>query len=346
MRIGLGLDYTLGLTFEDQDTLAREAAELGYEEIWTPEQSGHDSFQVCALRWEASRAVVPEGVRTGISVSPVAYRTPMGFAMSAGTLGARTGGRFVLGIGTGGLYRPDFRRAMGIKTSSTLAIMRDYLTTVRGLLAGESVDYDGPALSVHGQVLGITPPPKTPVYLGALGPNMLELGGECADGICLNWCTPAQIALSREIVDRGAAKVGRPAGSIPLVEYIRVCVDDDIAAARRGLARATVGYALGPAGEARDRRFGYRPHFERMGFAAELESLDEMRARGASDDEVAQAASDDLLLGVGYYGEATGAAAHFARLAEGLDVAVVRVVPARRGLDSIRAVMRACAPGR
>ena len=47
--------------------------------------------------------------------------------------------------------------------------------------------HEGPALTVRGQRLGITPPPRTPLYLGALGPRMLELGGEAADGICLNW---------------------------------------------------------------------------------------------------------------------------------------------------------------
>jgi alkanesulfonate monooxygenase SsuD/methylene tetrahydromethanopterin reductase-like flavin-dependent oxidoreductase (luciferase family) len=344
MEIGLGLDFTLALSFDDQLTLAREAAALGYEQIWTPEGSGLDSFQLCAMRWRASTDLVPAGVKTGISVSPVAYRTPMGFAMSAGTVGALTGGRFVLGIGSGGIHRAAFRKAMGIRTYSTLAVMRDYLTTIKGLLAGETVNYDGPALTVKGLKLGINPPPKTPVYLGALGPKMLQLGGELADGICLNWCTPQQVALAREIVDAGANDAGRTAGSVPLVEYIRICVDDDIELARAGLARATIGYAMGPGGAGRDKRFGYRPHFDRMGFADELAALDEMREGGASADDLYKAASDDLLLGVGYYGTSKGAYDHFRKLSRGLDVAIVRVVSARPGLDSVRAVMQACAP--
>jgi len=342
MRIGLGLDFTLGLTYEDQATLAREAAELGYEEIWTPEGTGPDSFQLCGIRWDATRDVVPEGLATGISVSPVAYRTPMGFAMSAGTLGARTGGRFVLGIGSGGVYRREFREAMGIRTHSTLAVMRDYLTTIRGLLAGDEVNYEGAALTIRGQRLAIDPPPRTPVYLGALGPKMLALGGEAADGICLNWCSAEQVTLARQTVDAAAVAAGRAAGSVPLVEYIRVSIDDDPAVARRALARATLGYAMGPQGG--DRRFGYRPHFERMGFLDELLELDRRRDAGASMDELGEAASDDLLLGVGYYGPAEGAAEHLAKLGGGLDVAVVRVVPARSGLEGVRAVMEACAP--
>lgn len=344
MQIGLGLDFTIGLSFEEQATLAREAAELGYEQLWTPEGSGLDSFQLCALRWRASCDVTPGGISTGISVSPVAYRTPMGFAMSAGTLGAMTDGRFVLGIGTGGLYRPEFRKAMGFRTDSTLAIMRDYLTVLRALLAGEAVDYEGSALAINGQLLGIEPPPRTPVYLGALGPRMLELGGEVADGICLNWCTTEQVADARRAVDLGAARAGRAPDTIPLVEYIRVSVDEDVAVARRALARATVGYALGPDVGARDRRFGYRPHFERMGFAEELAELDERRSGGASADKIADAVTDELLLSVGYFGTPNGAREHFEALGAGLDVALVRVVPARPGLDAVRAVMQACAP--
>jgi len=267
----------------------------------------------------------------------------MGFAMSAGTLTAMTGGRFALGIGSGALHRPDFRAAMGIRSSSMLAVVRDYLTAVRALLAGETVNYEGAELTLRGQQLAIAPPPRTPVYLGALGPRMLALGGELADGICLNWCTPAQVAVARSLVDGAARAAGRPAGSVQLVEYIRISVDDDVAAARKALARATLGYAMGPAG-GRERNFGYRPHFERMGFAQELARLDGLRTEGASMDALAEAVSDELLLGVGYYGKPAGAFAHFRKLAEGLDVALVRVVPARPGIEAVRAVMRACAP--
>ena len=69
-----------------------------------------------------------------------------------------------------------------------------------------------------------------------------------------------------------------------------------------------------------------------------------MRRNGASSDEVAEAFPVEILNAVGYFGRADGAAAAFKRLAEGLDTAIVRVVAARRGVDSTLAVMRACAP--
>ena len=346
MNIGLGLDGGLRLSASEQIELSQEAARLGYTSIWTNEGSGQDMFQICAQRWAASREVVPEGLATGIAVSPVMYRSPVAFAMSGGTLSQLTGGRFFMGIGSGGAYRPRTRQSMGLPRLSALSMMRDYLTTVKALVAGEQTDYQGDVVTLRGIRLDIDPPPQTPVYLGALGPEMLRLAGELADGACLNWCNPEQIAWSRERIAEGAARVGRDPGPVKMVEYIRFCVDDDVDTARRAYARATMGYALGTqVPTERERRLGYRGHFERMGFTEELAMLDEMRTEGASRDEVADAFSPELLRTVGYYGNADGAKAALNHLSRGLDTAIVRVVAARPGIESILAVMRACAPG-
>jgi hypothetical protein len=106
-----------------------------------------------------------------------------------------------------------------------------------------------------------------------------------------------------------------------------------------------MGYALGQSVPTeRERQLGYRAHFERMGYTAALAELDQMRQRGAAPGEVADAFPPNLLQRVGYYGPPEGAAAAFRRLAEGLDVAIVRVVAARPGLESVLAVLRACRP--
>ena len=345
MEIGVGLDSSLKLSFGDETRLSAGAARLGYTSIWTPEGSGYDAFQVCALRWSASREVVPEGLTTGISVSPVALRTPIGLAMSAGTLSAMSGGRFILGIGTGGIYHPDGRRPYGLPPVSALDTMRDYVTTVRALVAGHTVSHDGAAIKLRGARLGIDPPPRTPVYLGALGPMMLQVAGELADGAALNWCSAEQVAWSRERVDQAARAAGRDPADVKLAEYIRVCIDDDVDLARRAFAKATMGYALGPPGASeRQRAMGYRAHFESMGFGEALAELDLMRERGASQDEVADAFPPELLRRVGYFGPADGAADAFRRLSRGLDIAIVRVVAARPGVGPALATMRACKP--
>jgi len=345
MEIGVGLDAALGLSFEEQEALSREAAEQGYTSIWTPDGAGNDGFQLCAIRWRASRDVIPEGLATGISVSPVAFRSPVSFASSAGTLSKMTGGRFSLGIGTGGIYQPATRRNLGFRTKSALAVMRDYLVTIRGLLAGETVDYEGEAVTLKGMRLGFDPSLRTPLLLGALGPKMLLLTGELADGAAMNWCNNERVAWSREQVNEGARSAGRDPSELKLVEYIRVCVDEDIEVARRGLARATMPYALrAKVPTERERQFAYRGHFERMGFAEELLELDAMRNRGASQDELLDAFPDELLKAVGVYATPGNARDAFLALAEGLDTAIVRVVAARPGIESARAVMQDCAP--
>ena len=162
---------------------------------------------------------------------------------------------------------------------------------------------------------------------------MVRLAGEVADGAALNWCTPDQVAWSRRRVAEAAEAAGRDPGAVKLAEYIRVCVDDDVDAARIALAKAALGYAMGPGRSAGEKPMGYRAHFERMGFAAELAELDRMRDQGCGMDELAAACPEEMLLRVGYFGKAEGAAKAIRRLAEGLDVAIVRVVVARAGRE-------------
>ena len=174
---------------------------------------------------------------------------------------------------------------------------------------------------------------------------MIRLGAEVGDGAVLNWCDPERVGWSRERLNEGAAAGGKSPDDVQLVEYIRICVDDDVAVARQSYAQSLMGYALGDSVPSeRLRRFAYRAHFERMGFTEQLAELDGMRQRGASGPEVAAAMPEELLTRVGYYGSAAGARAAFDTLADGLDTAIVRVVAAQPGLESVRAVMQACAP--
>src|SRR6201994_4023702 len=102
MMIGVGLDARLGLSFDQLRAAAREAEGSGFESLWTPAGGGPDSFHVCAA-WSQDTAL-----RTGISVVPGARGwTPPALAAQAATLAQLSGGRFVLGLGTGG-YGPGF----------------------------------------------------------------------------------------------------------------------------------------------------------------------------------------------------------------------------------------------
>src|ERR1700683_189371 len=214
MMIGVGLDARLGLPFDQLRAAAREAARLGFESVWTPAGGVPDSFHVCSA-WSQDT-----GLRTGISVVPAArVWTPLALAAQAATLAQLSQGRFVLGLGTGG-YGPGFWASIGLP-DRPIAVMREYVTEVRGLLAGQQVTAGpfvaGPAGPgapgwPRSASLGLAAPAPAPVYLAALGPQMLRLAGEIADGVLLNWATPERIAVSRELVDAGSARGGRAPG--------------------------------------------------------------------------------------------------------------------------------------
>ena len=303
MDIGLGLDSRLSLSAVDQRTLAVEAADLGYTSLWTPNSSAKDVFDLCDAWYEAS------GLATGISVLPRQTWSISELAAGAAGLARRTGGTFVLGVGSGN----DQARPIGLMRE-TIDALRERLDTA------------------------------VPVYLGALGPQMLRLAGERYDGAALNWSDPERVAESRAAVAAGAAAAGRDVAEVRIHQYIRVCVDDDVAAARTALAKMVLSYAMARPGA--DPTKGYRGNFARMGFDTALRALERARDQGADADTLAAALPDVLLAKVGYWGPPSGARDAFTRLAEGLDTAVARVVAATRNdIDGVRAAMRACAPG-
>jgi alkanesulfonate monooxygenase SsuD/methylene tetrahydromethanopterin reductase-like flavin-dependent oxidoreductase (luciferase family) len=341
MIIGVGLDARLGLSFDQLRAAAKEAERLQFESLWTPAGGVPDSFHVCAA-WSQDTSL-----RTGISVVPAARMwTPLGLAVQTATLAQLSSGRFVLGLGTGG-YGPGFWASVGLP-DRPIAVMRQYVTEVRALLdgqqvaAGEVVTGAGAPGWPRSASLGLDSLPSAPVYLAALGPQMLRLAGETADGALLNWATPERIAASRSAIDAGAARAGRDPGTVPVTMYIRVCVDDDVAAARQAFGTQVLGYAMGRPGSPQSA--GYRGLFAQMGFDAELTELEERRDRGTAMPELVAAASDEMLQAVGYYGPASQAPAAFARLSAGLDEAIVRIITARPGLEAVAAAMAALTP--
>jgi alkanesulfonate monooxygenase SsuD/methylene tetrahydromethanopterin reductase-like flavin-dependent oxidoreductase (luciferase family) len=337
VEIDVGLD-THQLPYEEQRQLHQSAARLGFGKIWTT--AGQDPFLVCALRWRDSLDAVPGGIGTGIGVATVQSRTPEAFATSAAMLTRLTGGRFILGIGAGSIYSAAHRREWGIR-DRPLAKVRTYAETLRAFLAGEAVTFKSDDLTYEGARLGV-PPAPTPVYLGALGPEMLRLAGEVADGVVLSWMTAPRLEWARERIAEGAARAGCDPASIRVATNVRVSVDDDVGAARRALAAAMYSYVVPSAGAIH--ATVYRPHMERAGFDRGFQELDRLVEKGLGREQVLEEFPEELLQGFGYYGPAAGAAEALRRHAGSADTAIVRVVPSGGGAAGARAVMEACAP--
>src|SRR5438874_6287377 len=151
MKLGVGIDPRLGLSRMQQRQLVQQAATLGYDSLWTPAGvAARSIFQTCREWWEATADVVAEGLSVGTSVIPFPGWTVPSLGAESATLNDVTGGKFKLGIGLGAYPSPVFVRQLGLPTIPPLAYTRDYLHTLRALFRGETVDYAGKGLSLHG----------------------------------------------------------------------------------------------------------------------------------------------------------------------------------------------------
>jgi len=172
----------------------------------------------------------------------VQTRTPVILGMATASLNHLAPGRFALGLGLSS--KTIVEQWHGLSFTPSLAQIREAVEIVRKVASGERVAHEGKHYRVKGFRL-TSPPPKAPVrvYLAALGPEMLELAGEIADGVLLNWIPPEAVPASIEHLKAGAAKTGRTLESFEIASFVRTCVTDDAAAARETLARDITGYA-------------------------------------------------------------------------------------------------------
>ena len=329
MIVGAGLDPGLRLSSDELRQAGREAARLGFQSLWTPAGGIPDAFHVCAGWSEATAEVVPGGITTATGVVPVRMWTVPALANQAATVAQISGGRLVLGVGGGG------------SAGRPIALMRDYVMTLRRILAGETVSYDSPAVTLDRFKLSAEAP-KVPVYLAALGPQMLRAGAECADGVLPSFATPEYTRWVGDALIDGATRVGRDPAEVKIAMYVRVCVDRDEQAARLAFGTQVLSYALRRPGA--NPAAAYRGHFSRLGFEPTLLELEARRDAGAPVTELVDVAPDELLRAVGYYGPPEGAADEYRRLSEGLDETIVRVIAARPGLEPVLATLRALSP--
>jgi alkanesulfonate monooxygenase SsuD/methylene tetrahydromethanopterin reductase-like flavin-dependent oxidoreductase (luciferase family) len=342
MIIGVGLDQRLGLTIDEYTALSVEALGHGYESIWTHSMSLPDAFHVCSAWSSCTESISGTPIRTGIAVIPAPKSWKIETLINqAATVSQIAKGNFVLGIGTGGAG-PKHWESAGMP-NRPIGVMRDYVTVLRRIFAGEEITYSGPAIALDHEKLAQSIP-GVPVYLAALGPQMLQLGGEVADGVCLNWATADQIAWSDEQIRIGADKANRERNELTMSMYVRVCIDDDVAAARKAFGVQVLNYGLARPGV--DRALSYRGHFGRMGFDDLFLDLEEKRANGTPVVDLVDLVPDEFLNLVGYFGTAAGAPEAFAAIAGGLDEAIVRVITARKGTAPVIEAMDALTPAK
>ncbi|MGW5723687.1 LLM class flavin-dependent oxidoreductase [Amycolatopsis sp. NPDC003865] len=164
---------------------AADAADRGFTGFWTNQQpAGWDPLTLLA----SLRRRPPE---IGTAIVATYPRHPVTTAAEALTLQAAAGG-VVLGVGPSHAWY--IREQLGLGYTSPLRHTREYLTILRPLLHGEPVRFEGEFFTVDTR-LDITAPAPA-LLLSALGPRMLELAADLADGVVVTWATPRMIAES------------------------------------------------------------------------------------------------------------------------------------------------------
>jgi F420-dependent oxidoreductase-like protein len=216
---------------------ARKVARMLDDVAWA-ESAGLDTAWVPQIPsdFDALVAIALMGARTprielGTAVVPVQAQHPVALARQALSAQAAAGGRLALGIGPS--HHWIIRDMLGLPYERPAAFTRDYLEVLDQALRGPGpVDVENPTFTVHNP-LGLGPVAPLPVLLAALGPVMLALAGERADGTVL-WMADER-AVAEHVVPRitkAAAGAGRPAPRIVAGIPVCLCQPAEVPAAR------------------------------------------------------------------------------------------------------------------
>lgn len=269
---------------------ARDAAELGYRSFWTAETVGLEAFGLLGAIGQANPSL-----DLGTGVLALQLRTPPLLAMGAATLQALHPDRRIL-IGFG-ISSPVVTQKWHGATfgNRPLAQVREFIVLLKACLSGEKVDFAGDFYQVKGFRLGIRLGEQRPkIVLGALGPKMLRLAGELADGVLLNYLPASHVPWSLEQVRAGQRDAGRLDADVHSYAYVHAGVcdrDGAVDKARKDL----FSYAVVDS---------YAANFARAGYGTEVDAI--RAAHAAGDRGAALAAvSDAMVDGIDILGDAT-----------------------------------------
>jgi len=222
--------------------IAQYAEQKGFEAVWQAESRLVREATVPM----AAFASVTEHIKVGSGVVDCWSRNPARLAATFSTLDDLAPGRVICGIGA---WWDPLAQKVGITRNKPLRAMREIVTAVRALLNNETVTFDGEFVKLDGVELDYVyqdrRPKDVPLYIGATGMQMMELTGEIADGVVLNYLvSPDYNVQAIEALQRGADKAGRRLDDIDRPQLVVCSVHEDRATAL-DMARMMVTQYLG-----------------------------------------------------------------------------------------------------
>ena len=219
---------------------ARYAEEKGFEAVWQAESR----LVRDAIVPMAAYAAVTERIQIGSGVINNWTRNIGLLAATFLTLDDLAPDRVICGLGA---WWDPLAKNVGINRRKPLSAMRETVEVLRRLLALENVTFDGEFHQVNGIELDVVhgrrEPRQVPLMIGATGPKMMELSGEIADGVVLNYCVPpAYTSLACERLQVGAKRAGRTVDDIDRPQLIVCSVHQDQQIALDGARELLVQY--------------------------------------------------------------------------------------------------------
>lgn len=235
MRIGVLIDQRPSVAqICDQVTSARER---GISSVWASQVFGYDALSMLGVVGQEVQAI-----ELGTAVVPVQSRLPQVMAQQALTVQAISGGRLTLGIGLS--HKTVVEGLWGLSFDRPVRYMREYLSALLPMLAGEAVDFAGEVVTAR--TLGpleVSGAPAPQVVVAALGTEMLRLAGTMADGT-VTWMTGARTVAEHIVPTITAASQAAGRGTPPrVVVSLPVTVTSDPERARQ---RIDNGLAIYP----------------------------------------------------------------------------------------------------
>lgn len=248
-------------------TCARCAEQAGVESVWIPEAWGREAFLALAAVAQAT-----DRVRLATGIVNVYSRSPATLAMGAATLDELSKGRAILGVGSSGPGVVE--RWHGIRYERPVIRVRESVRIVRLALSGATTDFQGSFFQVSGFKLAMNHPKRAiPIYIAALGPKMLRLTGEIADGALLYLRSPQAIPDAIKEIRKGAYGAGRSLDSFDVAALLPTIVSENRKEAQDSIARV-IAYYVGGMGTY------YRRAISESGFASEASKISEAWQRG------------------------------------------------------------------
>lgn len=228
--------HTGDLSTKEIVRYAQEAEALGYEGFWITEESGKNAFSLLSLIAHDTEEI---NLYTGI----VSYysRTPMLLAMSTRTIWDMSSGRFGLGIGTGGVG--FLLQGHGLELERPVGRARETVEIVRKFLTEERFSHEGDWFNVRNFHLREGPiEGHVPIYLAALGPQMVRTAAKYFDGFITNWITRESLVEFKQLVAEGCAEVDRDPSEVKIIALEMTTADPDSEASMDAMRRGCAFY--------------------------------------------------------------------------------------------------------